>query len=195
MNSIIQKHGKEIRRELRNGKFDVQTEQGIISMFHGGLTLRGEYEEDVNGEDVRRHSNLITDVGIRYFLDMLDGSTAKISSWYLGWMNNATPLAAWTVNDFHTNENTSTVAGYTGANRAGPLTIAPATNNYIDNYASKASFTVAGTVSVYGLGLMSTQARSATTGTLISATAFGTPRALLDLDVWNVGYRLILASS
>lgn len=197
----LQKIVKEARAAMRAGKFDQTSEAGVISMFGGGLLAWGEYVEGVNGRDFRRHKNLLVDQGIRYFLNVgLGPTTTKISAWFLAPFTGSTsPAANWTAANFTSNstENTSTSEGFSESTRQAATFVEPTAVDQIDNYAAKAAFTIvtATSLTITGMGLLSSSTRGGTSGVLISATKFGTARVLQNADVWNVGYRLALAST
>lgn len=144
--------------------------------------------------------NIVTTVGLNHFLDVVLGATAKSATWYVFiFKNNVTPAAG------------DTAAAKLGA--AGtygecqdadydlPLTNRP---EYIDvpaaagvmtNAASKAQFTIAATITVYGAGIVDVAAKTGTTGTLAAAKKFTTSRAVVDNDELFVTYQVTGTSS
>ena len=65
----------------------------------------------------------------------------------------------------------------------------------IDNAANRALFTMNATKTVYGGALLSASAKSATTGTLLAAARFATPRNVVDDDELSCRYTLTLTSA
>ena len=192
-------HNKETLAALKAEKYKVSPD-GVISLFNDGLVIRGEYEEGVNGGDWRRHKNLIVDQGIIHFLNVVLGSTAKISAWYLAPFSGSTsPGAAWTAANYTSTatEITSLTEGFSETTRQAATFVNATSSDQIDNYAAKAAFTIttATTLTITGIGLLSSSTRGGTTGTLVSATKFGVARTLVATDVWNAGYRVTLAGS
>lgn len=190
---------KEIQSALRKEKFNV-SENGVVSMFNDSLLAQGEYIEGVNGKDWRAHKNLLVDQGIVHILNVVFGSTSKISTWYLApFSGSSAPAAGWTAANVVSNatEITSTTEGYTETPRQTVTFVNATSSDQIDNYASKCAFTIATATSltITGLFLSSVATRGGTTGTLISATKFTTARVLQNGDSWLAGYRVVLASS
>ncbi|HRO59332.1 MAG TPA: hypothetical protein PK177_09240 [Burkholderiaceae bacterium] len=88
-----------------------------------------------------------------------------------------TPAANWTAANFTANATEFTA--YTSAARL-PWTTAASTAQAIGNSAAVAASTMefngTGPHSVYGIGLLSASAKSATTGVLVAGTRFANPR-------------------
>ncbi len=193
----LQRHAKEFNTALANHKYE-QTDSGLF--FPAAKVLaRGLYIHDVNGEDVREDPNLLTDEGLTHMLAVALGGTAKISQWYLALYSGAiTPASGWTAASFAAtaNEIVSATEGYSETSRRS-FTPGAATANTIDNTATKAAFTIvtASQLTVQGAGLLSDNGKGSTSGVLISATRFSTPRVLQNTDIYNVGYRVTLTST
>ena len=75
---------------------------------------------------------------------------------------------------------------YTGATTATAV---------LTNTASKAEFTIAGTITVYGAFLATSQAKTATTGVLVCAKRFTTAKSCEDGDELAVTYSITLSTS
>lgn len=86
-------------------------------------------------------------------------------------------------------------ADYTPATNRPAYTIATTATASITNTASKAEFTVAAAATWYGAFLATSQAKTATTGTLICAKKFTTARAVEIADVINVIYAITMTTS
>ncbi len=173
---------------------------GVISLLNDGIVIRGEYTEGSDLMGWRTHKNLLTDQGIIHILNVNLGSVAKISTWYLAPFAGATtPAGAWTAANFTSNstEITSGSEGYSESVRQTYVTADATSSDQIDNYASKAAFTIvtASSLSVTGLGLLSVSTKGGTTGVLLSASKFTSARVLQNTDVWNAGYRVALATA
>jgi hypothetical protein len=196
----IIKYGKAIAAALRNERYKLS--DGGVLLFNDSLRLQGvgEYLEGVNGRDWRVHRNLLVDQGLIFDLNVTFGNLAKITTWYLApFSGAATPANTWTAANFTANasEIVSGTEGYAETTRVAVAFVNAAAATQIDNYAAKSVFTIvtASSLSVTGIGLLSLSTKGGTTGTLMSATKFGTTRVLQNADVWNVGYRVVLASS
>jgi len=146
--------------------------------------------------------NIFTTEGMAYLLNVMfhDISKAASNIWYVGiFKNNVTPALGDTA-----------VAKLGAAGTYGECQDAdydsPATNKpsyvsvdtataVITNAASKAEFTIAASITVYGAFLSTAQAKTATTGTLMCAKAFAASRAVVDNDVLAVTYQITASSS
>lgn len=163
---------------------------------HGGISVKGEYFDRVNGGEWERSWNLVVNEGLAHILNIALGSKAKSANYYLALFSGATaPTPTWTAASFASvaSEIVSNTEGYTNATR--PVwTPAEATGNSIDNMVTAASLTIAtsSTLTVTGAALLTSSAKGATTGVLVSATKYATPRQFQNGDIYEVGYRLSL---
>lgn len=195
MNDLF-KHAREFLGYLRNHRWE-HTDDGNIYLAKAGVVVRGEYEHAVNGQDWRTDSNLITTEGLVYLLQAaVSNAVNDITAWYLAPYGTAiAPAAGWTGVNFHTNSGELGTApeGYTEATRQAwtPDAVDSGTTDVV-NDASPAVFTMntATTISVNGCGMLSTSAKSAGTGTLLSASQFSAPRVFNDGDTFNLKYKI-----
>jgi len=74
-------------------------------------------------------------------------------------------------------------------------TVATTSTATVTNSASKAEFTIAATITVYGAFLATSQAKTATTGKLICAKRFTTSKACEDDDELAVTYAITMSTS
>ena len=199
------KHRAEFKRALANHQYE-RTEDGIYFPKQHALA-QGLYTHDVNGLDVRQDKNIITDEGLAYLLDTGLHDQARIGTWYFALFSaNTTPLFSWDGATFTglATEITSGTEGYSETYRqtfveaaaveSGAASTATAS---ITNDASKAAFTIvtASSLTVRGVGLLSTQAQGNTAGKLFSAARFSADRTLYNTDTFNVGYSVTLSST
>lgn len=190
---------KDIQAALRRQAIKICA-GGIVTLFNDGLVIRGRYVEGVRGRnDYRYHPNLIVDQGIIHVLNVVFGSTSKISAWYLApFTGSSSPAANWTAANFASNaaENTSDTEGYTESTRQEASFANATSETKINNYDDRAVFTIAtaSTLTIKGLGLLSSDVRGGTSGVLASATKFATARVLNDGDEWEAGYEVDLDS-
>lgn len=143
--------------------------------------------------------NIIPTEGLNALLDIAVGATAKEAAWYVGiFKGNYTPIAT------NTAANALGAAGlftecqdadYSPATNRPAYTIVAASGGVITNAASKAEFTAAGTITVYGGFIASSQAKTATTGKLLSAKKFDASKALSPTDLLYVTVQLTATSS
>jgi len=183
----IIKHAREFSRYIRDFKYE-ETDTGIL--FPEAKTrIAGLYEDHLG-----QTPNLIPTQGLNHILDVAISDEAKLTNFYLAlYSGNYTPVAGLTAASFagDATEITSTSEGYTGANRIAWLPANPA-SGVIDNYASKAAFTIqtATTLDILGAALLSAQTRGATSGVIISAAKFATTRTENNANVYNLGFRI-----
>jgi hypothetical protein len=190
------KYGKDIAKFLADGDFEV-TQEGLL--IHRGIMAKGRYTHSVNGKDLQVDPNLIPAEGIAYILGASLGATSKITTWYLAvFSGNVNPASTWTAANFaaQATEITSTTEGYSNTTRPA-WTAGAVTAGVIGNLASKAVFNIVCTTSVNiaGAGLLSTNTRGGTTGTLASASRFATVRQVYTGDAFELGYEVELQDS
>lgn len=184
---------KDLSREV----YDI-TEDGIYFPRHG-LQASGEYFDRVNDGEWQRTENLVPKESRIAMLNTYLGSKAKPAGFYLALFSGSTaPADNWTGASFAAaaNEIVSQTEGYAGASRPQFTPVDAVDNTYIDNFASYARVTIAtsGSLNVTGAALLTSQARGATTGILISATKYAAQRVFQDGDTFDIGYRFALSN-
>ncbi len=142
---------------------------------------------------VEEFDNLVVDVGLNDSLDKHLKGAAYTAAWYVG-VVGATPTfaAGDTMSGGHAGWTEQTT--YDEANRP-TLTLGTVTNKSVDNSASKAVFTISGTVTLGGAFIVTTNNKGGTTGILYGGGAFSQNRALVDNDVLNVTITCTAAAS
>jgi hypothetical protein len=190
-------HLKDIRKFVRAGDF-VATPEGVL--IHGCILGRGRYTHSVNGKDVRVDHNLIPTEGIAYIIGAAWlPATAKLTTWFLApYSGNVDPAANWTGVNFASlaTEITSATEGFSNATRPA-WTPGAIVAGVLGNLAAKAVFNIVCTtnVNIAGAGLLSSNVRGGTTGTLSSATRFQSVRAVYNGDAFELGYEVELQDS
>lgn len=129
--------------------------------------------------------NLVVNAGLNHILSATLAAGTQITAWYVGLTaSSPTPAAAdtmgshsgWT--EVHSTYDESTRPAWTPGS---------VSSQSVSNTASKAQFTINGSVTVGGAFLTSNNTKNGTTGTLFSVGAFsGGNRALVATDVLNV---------
>lgn len=188
------KHIKEFVKDVVSGEYE-STEEGILFPKKGAV-LRGLWTDAINGVEQEPTYNLVPDAAILAILNTFYGATAKVAAWYIApFSGSASPAANWTAANFSSNatEITSQAEGYSEATRQ-QANFGSAAAGAIDNYASKAHFTIvtASTLSVTGLGLLSGSTRGGTTGVLANAVKFSNARILGNTDDYQAGFQVTL---
>lgn len=192
----LRKHSAEIRREVAAGRYE-QTADGILLPRMGALAS-GRYKHRVNGGDWQEDHNLITTEGLNFMLNVAVGATAKVAGWYVGLFSGAiTPQATWTAANFAAtaSEITSTTEGYAGTLRLAYNAGVAAAGN-IDNSASRATFNIvcSTNLTVQGAAIVSSNVRGGTSGILLSAARYATPRVFANGDIFDCEYDLTLTA-
>jgi len=179
---------------------DMKVEAGLIanpSMLIGGKRLEDRIKVEAfrNGELlwVEEFDNLVVDVGLNDSLDKHLKGSAYTAAWYVG-VVGATPTfaAGDTMSGGHAGWTEETT--YDEATRP-VLTLGTVSGKSVDNSASKAVFTIAGTVTLGGAFIVTTSNKGGTTGILYGGGAFSQNRALVDNDVLNVTITCTAAAS
>ena len=187
---------KDIQKFIKNDDFQA-TPEGVL--IHGSILATGRYVHSVNGKDERIDTNLVPAEGILHILGVVLKDVSRVTAWFLTiFSGNVSPVSTWTAANFTANstEITSTSEGWTGATRVAWVPGAAAAG-VIGNLSSKAVFPIVCTtsVSIAGAGLLSSNTRGGTSGTLVSASRFGSVRTVYDHDSFELGYEVELQDS
>jgi len=139
--------------------------------------------------------NIVTNEGLNHILDILFVSaTSQVDPWYVG-LIDATPSPAATDTAAGIDSSAQVwgeVQTYDEATRQTYTDVR--SGQSVDNSASKAVFTISGSVTVGGAFMISDNTKGGTTGTLLCAGAFtGGNRAVVDNDTLNVTYTFTAA--
>ena len=139
--------------------------------------------------------NVITTEGLNHMLNVAFNSATQITAWYMGlFEDDYTPLIT---NTYATPGFTESTA-YDEATRVA-YADATATTKIMTNSASKATFTISGTKTIYGAFLCgggsaaSTKSDTAGGGTLFASSKFATAKSVVDDDVLMVVCSITLA--
>ena len=193
----LMKHRGEVLRALANHKYDI-TDDGSILLGAGINAIpMGVFDVDHRrgGDLIARvaGSNIIPTEGLNHILSTVLAGGSQVLTWYLAlFEGNVTPGASLTAATF--TATTTECTAYDALNRVA-FQEGAAASGVIDNAANRALFTMNATKTVYGGALLSAQTKSATTGTLLAAARFSTPRNVVDDDELSVRYTLTLTSA
>ncbi|WP_032137142.1 hypothetical protein [Kingella negevensis] len=190
-----------MQQAIKSEHYDISENHIIFPSL--SIAVSGEYQYRVNDGEIQRSKNLITTEGLTHILNVAMGSTPKPTAYYIAPFNgSAAPQNNWTAANFAAiaGEITSQTEGYTNATR--PVwTPTTATGNSIDNIGngnedlSKAAKLIIATTSqlnITGLALITSAAKGATTGALISTSKFPIARTLQNGDTFYASYRISL---
>ena len=170
-------------------------EDGSITTGQG-ITAKGEYYDRINGGEWTRTENLIPTEGLAHILNVALGTTPKPASYHLALFSAAAqPAANWTAASFAStaSEIVSMNEGYSSATRP-TWTPTNTSTNSIDNMAAVAKVTMktASSLTVQGAAMLTSSSKGGTTGALISASKYASPRVFQDGDTYEIGYRISL---
>ena len=187
-------------------KISDTTESGLMmnSQSNEGLKATGKfliecYDKDGKLKWTDESKNLVVNVGLQYMAGTsLDGSTARITSWYLGLYGAASSNNPAAGDTMSSHAGWTEVTDYTEATRPAATFVTATTANpsVVTNSASKAQFTMNATVTVGGAFLTSNNTKGGTSGTLFSAKDFSSPgdRNVVSGDVVLVTYTFSLSA-
>jgi hypothetical protein len=157
------------------------------------------YDKDGKLKWVDDSKNLVVNEGLQYMAGTaLDGSTARITFWYLGLYGAASSNNPAAGDTMSSHAGWTEVTDYTEATRPAATFVAATTANpsVVTNSASKAQFTMNATTTVGGAFLTSNNTKGGTSGTLFSAKDFNSPgdRSVVSGDVVLVTYTFSLSA-
>lgn len=174
----------------------VSTALNARPLTYDGLTSSGRFLIQCHRDGkllwTEEGPNLIVNAGLTYLNGVALTSVAQITTWYLGLVSSTPTIAAGDTMSSHA--GWTEVATYDEAARQTWTGVAGSAG-VSTNSASPAVFTISGTVTVGGVFLTSVSTKSGTTGTLFSAKAFSSDRALVDNDTLTVTYQVSNTSS
>lgn len=138
--------------------------------------------------------NVVTDEGINHALNVIFAGATPVTTWYVGlFVNNYTPVAGDTAATFPATAGEATTQYSEGARQT--YVEATSTAKSITNSASKATFTAASAVTIYGAFLSSISTKGGTSGVLMAGSKFATAKALEAGDQLLVTYTINGASA
>ena len=193
----LMKHRGEVLRALANHKYDIIDDGSILLGAGINAIPMGVFDVDHRrgGDLIARvaGSNIIPTEGLNHILSTVVAGGSQVLTWYMAlFEGNVTPGASLTAATF-----TATTTECTAYDAAGRVAFneGAAAAGVIDNAANRAIFTMNATKTVYGGALLSASAKSATTGSLLAAARFATPRNVVDDDELSCRYILTLTSA
>lgn len=184
-----------IKRISKQLKLDTQVISSLKTVM-GDKRLSTHYQVECirHGKVlwVEKFDNLVVDEGLNDSLDKhLKGSTYT-AAWYVGVTTTSNTFAAGDTMASHAGWTESST--YDEATRPA-LTLGTVASKSVDNSASKAVFTISGTVTLQGAFVTSNNTKGGSTGILYGGGAFSQARSLVDNDVLNVTITCTAAAS
>lgn len=179
-------------------KYNVEHLRSVARMQAMGLSIEGLPRISFDGQDVvvlstEVVSNLIPTEGLNYILGAALTGVTPLTSWFIGlFEGNYTPVSGVTAASFPADATESTA--YDESTRVAWVPGAIA-SGVVSNSASKAVFTMNASKTIYGLAQSSANAKSATSGKIVSVARFGSPKAVVDDDILNVTSTITVTSA
>jgi len=181
---------RELLRAIRNNWYE-ETGHGLF-FPKAKLEFDNYFDIQVNDGPIEVFPNLVVNQWRTRALEILYSSEAKINNLYLApYAGNTSPQASWTASNFATNATEFT--NYSGNRK---LWDTGAVSDYaISNAASKAVFVIGddAQTTIWGVGLLSSEAKSSTSGVLVAANQAPSARDnLIEGDEITIGYTVAL---
>lgn len=159
----------------------------VKGVYHGKIVRDGVVIDEFESP------NLVTNEGLNHLLSIELAAGTQITSWYLApYEGNYTPVASVTAATI-TAASTECTA-YTQSTRQA-WTAGSVSSQAVSNSASPATFTFNATKTIYGAFLISNSTKSATSGTLFSASLFGSAKSVTSGDQLILTYSFSVTSS
>lgn len=131
--------------------------------------------------------NIVVDVGVNHALNSLFGEASQISNWYMGFLNNYTPVAGSTMANF--GHATNEFVDYDEAARQAYTPNAAATSKSITNSSSPVVITSSSDSNVvYGFFTCSSATKNEVASTALSGLLFSSSKSLDTGDTLTVVY-------
>lgn len=135
--------------------------------------------------------NLMPTEGLNHMMGVTLKGVVQVASWFVGaFEGNYTPVPGDTAATFPASAVESTA--YTETTRRA-LTLGTIAGGAVDNSAARAEFTLNAAKTLYGGFISSASAKGATSGVLLSAVRFSSPKVLASGEVLRVtaGFTLV----
>lgn len=185
---ITQALKNELRRALRNFKYE--TTDGGVFFPSSRILFGGVFSCRIDGGPLLVGRNAVATQFVNMMLNTTLGNAAAPAAWYVAPFTSSTaPTTALTGATFTATQTEYT--GYTQSTRQQWVKDALASAQAIQNANAPASFTIGtGGATITGAGLLSTSAKSDTTGTLAAAGLFSSANTLGAGSTLTVEYQL-----
>lgn len=175
---------------------DYTQSQGGILMPDQDIKFGGRfaYEHFRGGQliDAWEDPNIVVDEGLNHLLDVAFHGSTQVGTWYIGlFEGNYTPLSTVTAATIAAASTECTA--YDETTRVA-YNEAAAASKVTTNSANKATFTFNASKTIYGGFLVSTSTKSGTSGTLMSASRFGSAKTVESADQLLVTYTFTASS-
>lgn len=175
----------------------IEKNTGTLNGAAGGGVFHFQcFDKDGNLKWEDKCHNLVVNQGLQDMNTKYFKGSGYTAAWYIGLVDAAGFTAYDPTDTMASHTGWSETTSYSGANRATATfgTATTADPSVIDNSASKAQFSITGTVTVKGAFLTATQDKTTNTGVLFSVSSFQAPgdRSVVSGDTLNVTYTFSL---
>lgn len=185
---------KSLIADIKRGKYEL-SDNGIFvpkaNIFVGGFF---EVDHLRGGKLIhtQQAKNIIVNQGLNHILNAVLNGATQITQWYVAiFEGNYQPVAADTAAGIVANATESTA--YNESTRP-TYDEAASTAQSTTNSASRATFSINASKTIYGAYLISTSGKASATGTLLAAAKFSASRAVQNLDQLLVTYTVNASS-
>ena len=160
------------------------------------LRLKNTWEVVCKGSDGKEkwrelNDNLIVTVGLNSLLTEYFKGSSYTATWCVGLKSTGTALAADTMSS---HSSWTEITDYSESVRQTIVLGTPSAGS-VDNSASKATFSINGTTTIYGAFLANASAKGGTGGILYGVVDFGSSRAVISGDTLEITVTLTAASA
>ena len=181
---------ESLARAIADGRFE-ETELGLFVPSERSL-VKGMFCYGKRGEEMEYSDNLVVTEGLNYIVGVALKGVSQVANWYIAPFSGAvTVQASWTAANF--TAGAAEVTGYSSATRPVWTGGAVATGA-VDSFAAKAEIAATAGITIRGAGMISNSAKSATTGTLLGASRFGSDKVLDTGEILDIGYGLTISA-
>lgn len=185
---------KSLIADIKRGNYEL-SDGGIFvpkaNMSVGGIFIVDHMRD---GKLLHRQQakNIIVNQGLNHALNVVFNSLTQITQWYAAiFEGNYVPVAGDTASSIVANATESTA--YTESTRP-TYDEATSTAQSTTNSASRATFSINATKTIYGAFIISSSGKASATGTLFAAAKFSSSRAVQNLDQLLVTYTVNASS-
>lgn len=169
------RHWRELGRKVRNHQYDID-DNGVVVVAHARVS--GVFKITTPAGAVTQSKNLWTTEGLNYLLSAGLGNGTRYPTFYIAPFSGNVTLSDTLTAATFASTVTELTTQYTNPTRIEWIETVPADKN-INNEANPQTLTTAvDSVTVWGLGLLSSSTKGSTAGVLIAATKFPTAQVI-----------------
>jgi hypothetical protein len=191
---------KEAARDIRNGAYEFNGDNELY-LPRQKLLVGGRFGSEVRnrfGDIIAPYEegpNIIVNEGLNHILNAVLHGETQVDPWYVGIHKANVAVVAGTTGATVASATTEIVGSDVSETVRETYVEAESTAQSSTNSASKASYTSAVTMTIYGAWLISTAAFGDTAGILLAGSLFGSSRALVATDELLVTYTINATST